>query len=172
MRAPSQGGSVLDGGCADASERAAGRYYPKLQWAVPCTPVPGRRLLAKPGPGAAAAEAALAAGMEELAERHGLSSVHVTFLPEEQAENSKYMYELASARFGFSMEKLQNVQAFHFKGGQGAKTGTGGHLPGPKVQGKIAEVRGLEPGKPAVPPPRFPAWTPLEPLKHGRDEVR
>jgi len=43
-------------------------------------------------------------------------------------------------------------QAFHFKGGQGAKTGTGGHhLPGEKVKGKIAQVRGLKEGEPAVP---------------------
>ncbi len=102
----------------------------------------------------------------------GICSGEGGMLPEEQAENSKYMYELASARFGFSMEKLQNVQAFHFKGGQGAKTGTGGHLPGPKVQGKIAEVRGLEPGKPAVSPPRFPDWTTIEPFKDFAAEVR
>ena len=45
----------------------------------------------------------------------------------------KYFYELASAQFGFSMgEGEKEVQAFHFKGGQGAKTGTGGHLPGEK----------------------------------------
>ena len=50
------------------------------------------------------------------------------------------------------------VQAFHFKGGQGAKTGTGGHLPGPKVVGRIAEVRGLPEGTPggvAGPVPRL-----------------
>jgi glutamate synthase domain-containing protein 2 len=76
-------------------------------------------------------------------------------LPEEQAENSRYLYELASAKFGFREELLTKVQAFHFKGGQGAKTGTGGHLPGSKVCGKIAEVRGLEPGTAAISPPRF-----------------
>ncbi|NIP83055.1 MAG: glutamate synthase, partial [Actinobacteria bacterium] len=65
-------------------------------------------------------------------------------------------YELASARFGWSLDKVARCQAFHFKGGQGAKTGTGGHLPGNKVIGKIAEVRGLEPGEPAISPPRFP----------------
>ena len=102
----------------------------------------------------------------------GICSGEGGMLPEEQAENSKYMYELASARFGFSMEKLKNVQAFHFKGGQGAKTGTGGHLPGPKVQGKIAEVRGLEPGKSAVSPPRFPDWTTVEPFRDFAAEVR
>ncbi|MEN8195373.1 MAG: GNAT family N-acetyltransferase [Pseudomonadota bacterium] len=85
VKGHSQGEYVFDWGWADAYERAGGRYYPKLQCAVPFTPAPGRRLLARPGPGAVAAEAALAAGMEELAERHGLSSVHVTFLPEDQA---------------------------------------------------------------------------------------
>jgi predicted N-acyltransferase len=86
VKGHSQGEYVFDWGWADAYERAGGRYYPKLQCAVPFTPVPGRRLLAKPGPGAAAGEAALAAGMAELADRHGLSSVHVTFMPEDQAE--------------------------------------------------------------------------------------
>ncbi len=51
-------------------------------------------------------------------------------LAEEQAANSRYFYELASARFGFSWDKVLRAQAFHFKGGQAAKTGTGGHLPG------------------------------------------
>lgn len=77
-------------------------------------------------------------------------------LPEEQEANSRYFYELASARFGWSLEKVTRVQAFHFKGGQGAKTGTGGHLPGKKVVGRIAEVRRLEPGRAAVSPSRFP----------------
>ena len=71
-------------------------------------------------------------------------------LPEEQAENSRYLYELASAKFGFQERLLARVQAFHFKGGQGAKTGTGGHLPGAKVKGKIAQVRGLKEGTTAV----------------------
>ncbi len=58
----------------------------------------------------------------------------------EKAESSRYLYELASARFGFSWDKVMEVQALHFKGGQAAKTGTGGHLPGPKVTAEIAEV--------------------------------
>lgn len=76
-------------------------------------------------------------------------------LPEEQAENARYFYELASAQFGWGVALTERVQAFHFKGGQGAKTGTGGHLPGEKVQGKIAEVRGLEPGRAAISPSTF-----------------
>jgi glutamate synthase domain-containing protein 2 len=93
-------------------------------------------------------------------------------LPEEQQENSRYFYELASARFGFSWEKLKRVQAFHFKGGQGAKTGTGGHLPGAKVRGKIAEVRGLPEGEPAISPARFPDWGSLDDFRSFAEEVR
>jgi CDGSH-type Zn-finger protein len=63
----------------------------------------------------------------------GICSGEGGMLPEEHAANSRYFYELASAKFGFKEELLANVQAFHFKGGQGAKTGTGGHLPGNKV---------------------------------------
>ncbi len=102
----------------------------------------------------------------------GICSGEGGMLPEEQQANSRYFYELASGRFGFSWEKLEKVQAFHFKGGQGAKTGTGGHLPGNKVQGKIAEVRGLEPGTSAVSPPRFPDWTETSQIKEFADEVR
>ena len=69
-------------------------------------------------------------------------------LPDEQAENSHYLCELASGRFGFGCNKLAKVQAFHFKGGQGAKAGIGGHLPGLKVKGKIAEVPGLDRNQP------------------------
>lgn len=102
----------------------------------------------------------------------GICSGEGGMLPEEQEANSRYFYELASGRFGFDWDKLAKVQAFHFKGGQGAKTGTGGHLPGKKVKGKIAEVRGLEPGQDAISPPRFPDWTEVGQIKAFADEVR
>ncbi len=102
----------------------------------------------------------------------GICSGEGGMLPEEQAGNSRYFYELASARFGFSWDKLSRVQAFHFKGGQGAKTGTGGHLPGDKVKGKIAEVRGLQEGQAAISPARFPDWTSLTQYREFADEVR
>ena len=102
----------------------------------------------------------------------GICSGEGGMLAEEHAENSRYFYELASARFGFSWDKLDNVQAFHFKGGQGAKTGTGGHLPGSKVNAKIAEVRGLEPGQDAVSPSTFPDWKSLDDIKAFANEVR
>jgi glutamate synthase domain-containing protein 2/nitrite reductase/ring-hydroxylating ferredoxin subunit len=102
----------------------------------------------------------------------GICSGEGGMLPEEQAENSRYFYELASARFGWSWDVLPKVQAFHFKLGQGAKTGTGGHLPGPKVKGRIAEVRGLPEGTPAVSPPRFPDWQHTSEYRRFADEVR
>ena len=102
----------------------------------------------------------------------GICSGEGGMLDEEQASNSRYFYELASARFGFSMQKIKRCQAFHFKGGQGAKTGTGGHLPGEKVKGRIAEVRGLAEGEPAISPSRFPDWEHLDDYRHFADEVR
>lgn len=116
------------------------------------------------------AKVALAKGAEMAGT--GICSGEGGMLPEEQAANSRYFYELASGRFGFGWDKLDKVQAFHFKGGQGAKTGTGGHLPGHKVQGKIADVRGLDEGQDAISPPRFPEWTKPSEIKAFADEVR
>ncbi|MCG8586806.1 MAG: glutamate synthase-related protein [Pirellulales bacterium] len=102
----------------------------------------------------------------------GICSGEGGMLPEEQRENSRYFYELASAKFGFKEELLKSVQAFHFKGGQGAKTGTGGHLPGNKVQGKIAEVRQLPEGSPAVSPPTFSEFSTPDDYRAFADKVR
>ena len=102
----------------------------------------------------------------------GICSGEGGMLPEEQAANSRYVYELATARFGFSWDKVRKSQAFHFKGGQGAKTGTGGHLPGEKVKGKIAEVRDLAEGEAAISPARFPEWESLSQFRDFAAEVR
>jgi len=116
------------------------------------------------------AKIALARGAEKAGT--GICSGEGGMLPEEQAENSRYFYELASAKFGFKMSLLKNVQAFHFKGGQGAKTGTGGHLPGSKVRGKISQVRGIPEGQPAISPPRFPDLTSIEAFRDFAARVR
>jgi glutamate synthase domain-containing protein 2 len=99
------------------------------------------------------AKTALARGAELAGT--GICSGEGGMLPEEQAENGRYFYELASGRFGWDLEKVKLCQAFHFKAGQGAKTGTGGHLPGHKVTGRIAEVRGIPEGQAAISPSRF-----------------
>lgn len=102
----------------------------------------------------------------------GICSGEGGMLPQEQANNSKYFYELASAQFGFSWDKLDNVQAFHFKAGQGAKTGTGGHLPGNKVSAEIAEVRGLKEGETAISPAANPNFHTVEDFKNFAKKVR
>ncbi len=76
----SQGEYVFDHGWADAWARAGGSYYPKLQIAVPFTPVPGPRLLAA-DPRAAGG---LIGAAESLVAEHGLSSAHATFVEEAQ----------------------------------------------------------------------------------------
>jgi glutamate synthase domain-containing protein 2/CDGSH-type Zn-finger protein len=102
----------------------------------------------------------------------GICSGEGGMLPEEQAANSRYFYELASARFGYREELLKKVQAFHFKGGQGAKTGTGGHLPGSKNVGKISQVRGIPEGQPAISPPTFIDIVTVSDFKRFADRVR
>jgi len=93
-------------------------------------------------------------------------------LPEEEASNSRYFYEFASGRFGWSLEKVKKCQAFHFKAGQGAKTGTGGHLPGSKVTPEIAAVRGLEPGQAAISPACFTDLNSAADFRRVAGEVR
>jgi predicted N-acyltransferase len=84
IKTHSKGEYVFDHAWADAYLRAGGDYYPKLQIAVPFTPVPGRRLLTKPGPAREANEAMLAAAAAEVVKRGGLSGVHITFLTQEE----------------------------------------------------------------------------------------
>ncbi len=93
-------------------------------------------------------------------------------LPDEQQACTRYLYELGSGRFGWSLDKVERVQAFHFKAGQGAKTGVGGHLPGPKVVGEIAKIRGLTPGTPAISPPCFDDLVTPEDFRTLADQVR
>ncbi len=102
----------------------------------------------------------------------GVCSGEGGMLPEEQAVNSRYFYEYATGTFGWDIDLVERVQAFHFKAGQGAKTGTGGHLPGEKVQGRIAEVRGLDPGTDAVSPSRFEALESPADFAEMADRVR
>ncbi len=122
--------------------------------------------------GALSREAKLALSKGAELSGTGICSGEGGMLPDEQAANSKYFYELASAKFGFTWDKLERVQAFHFKGGQGAKTGTGGHLPGNKVVGEIAEVRGLNPGESAISPPTFTDMSSLHDFKEFGNKVR
>jgi len=81
----SQGEYIFDHNWAHAYEQAGGRYYPKFQVAVPFTPATGRRLLTRPG-WDEIGRAALVQGAIQLTESHGLSSLHITFCTEAEAE--------------------------------------------------------------------------------------
>ena len=122
--------------------------------------------------GALSQEAKVALAMGAELAGTGICSGEGGMLPDDQTANSRYFYELASARFGYSMDKVQQCQAFHFKCGQGAKTGTGGHLPGEKVKGAIAEVRGLAEGEAAISPSRFPDWEHVDDYRRFAEQVR
>jgi predicted N-acyltransferase len=82
LKSHSQGEYVFDHGWSDAFARAGGRYYPKLQCAVPFTPVTGPRLLVNKGENASTVKAGLAAGLKAVTEKLGVSSAHVTFAQE------------------------------------------------------------------------------------------
>ncbi len=86
----SQGEYIFDHNWAHAYERAGGRYYPKLQIAVPFTPATGRRFLVKPGH-EDTGMAALVEGAVQVASRHRLSSLHATFCTEAEAETGSAM---------------------------------------------------------------------------------
>jgi len=84
LKAHSYGEYVFDHGWAAAFERAGGRYYPKLQVAVPFSPVAGPRLLVGDGPTRAGLREALIETLTEIARRTGVSSLHVAFCTEDE----------------------------------------------------------------------------------------
>jgi predicted N-acyltransferase len=90
VKSHSQGEYVFDHAWAHAFERAGGHYYPKLQCAVPFTPVTSPRLLIRPdaAPGMTAGElrATLGRAMSAVTDQSGVSSLHVTFCTEEDAD--------------------------------------------------------------------------------------
>ena len=80
----SQGEYIFDFNWAHAYENAGGRYYPKLQLAVPFTPATGRRFLTRPGH-EVLGMSALVQGAVQIAADNELSSVHATFCTEAEA---------------------------------------------------------------------------------------
>jgi uncharacterized protein len=81
LKSHSQGEYVFDYGWADAFQRAGGRYYPKLQVSIPFTPATGPRILAP----SEELRSSLISGLEQQCKDLGASSVHITFVPENQA---------------------------------------------------------------------------------------
>lgn len=85
LKSHSYGEYVFDHGWARAYEQAGGQYYPKLQVSVPFTPVTGPRLMVRPG--AETARPALIDALEQIADRMAVSSLHVTFPTEAEADS-------------------------------------------------------------------------------------
>lgn len=101
----SQGEYIFDHNWSHAYERAGGRYYPKLQIAVPHTPATGRRFLTRPG-FEESGLAALVRGAVQLTENNGLSSLHATFCTKAEVD--------AATKFGLMARKSQQ---FHWRNG-------------------------------------------------------
>ncbi|EDM77684.1 glutamate synthase domain protein [Plesiocystis pacifica SIR-1] len=99
-------------------------------------------------------------------------------LKDEKAQSSRYLYQLGTGEFGYETmageerPRWHGAQAFHFKGGQGAKTGTGGHLPGAKVSPMIAKTRGKEKGKDIISPPTFETMRSVEDFQARVETVK
>ncbi|WP_019627000.1 glutamate synthase-related protein [Thioalkalivibrio sp. ALJT] len=102
----------------------------------------------------------------------GICSGEGGMLDAEQAENSRYLFELGPAGFGYSEAIMDRIQAFHFKAGQAAKTGVGGVLPGSKVSTEIAQVRGIEAGQDALSPAANPQLETAADFRRFSDVVR
>jgi len=92
--------------------------------------------------------------------------------PRERAEAGAYIFEMASGYFGWTEEAIAAADAIEIKIGQGAKPGLGGLLPGPKVTGEIAAVRGLPEGQDAHSPAHFPDINCIADLKQRLAEIR
>jgi hypothetical protein len=84
LKSHSRGEYVFDWAWAEAYERAGGQYYPKLLSACPFTPVTGSRLIVRPGADQETMRRTLLGGAMTLCERHGASSLHITFPKEDE----------------------------------------------------------------------------------------
>ncbi|WP_420861499.1 GNAT family N-acetyltransferase [Algirhabdus cladophorae] len=109
----SQGEYIFDHNWAHAYEQAGGRYYPKLQIAVPHTPATGRRFLTKPGHEVLGASA-LVQGAVQIASDNQLSSLHITFCTEDEAAAGAAMGLMprSSQQFHWFNEGYADFDAF------------------------------------------------------------
>jgi hypothetical protein len=110
LKTHSYGEYVFDHAWADAMRRAGGRYYPKLQCAVPFTPVTGRRILARDD----SVRDLLLAGAREAARELDASSTHITFLgPDEWARAGELGYlQRAGVQYHWTNEGYASFDDF------------------------------------------------------------
>ena len=113
VKTHSQGEYIFDHAWANAYERAGGRYYPKVQVAVPFTPVPGKRLLAKKE-NQELVFPILIEGIKSFVAKNNLSSVHITFCSLEEFERGGGLGLLkrTSSQFHWKNDNYKNFQDF------------------------------------------------------------
>jgi predicted N-acyltransferase len=110
----SQGEYVFDHGWADAFERAGGHYSPKLQCSIPFTPATGPRLLVAEGFERRPVQSVIAEGLKEVVRQLGVSSAHVTFVPEDEIsvfETDGYLHR-TDQQFHFINDGYADHDAF------------------------------------------------------------
>jgi predicted N-acyltransferase len=110
----SRGEYVFDHGWADAFERAGGRYYPKLQCSIPFTPATGPRLLVAEGLERRPIQNAIAESLKEVVRQLGVSSAHITFVPEDEIsvfDSNGYLHR-TDQQFHFINEGYANHEEF------------------------------------------------------------
>jgi uncharacterized protein len=114
LKSHSQGEYVFDHGWADAYHRAGGRYFPKLQASVPFTPVTSRRLLVRACDDVRKREALLLQAAVQVADRLGVSSLHITFpLREEwQLAGEMGLLQRTDQQFHWQNEGYENFEGF------------------------------------------------------------
>ena len=100
LKSHSQGEYIFDQQWAHAYENAGGQYYPKIQIAAPFSPVPGPRLLLRD----ASLAVPLLRAAEQLAENNGISSVHATFISEDQLDHFR--------EAGWMIQRSRRIAAF------------------------------------------------------------
>ncbi|MBR0555720.1 GNAT family N-acetyltransferase [Ciceribacter sp. L1K23] len=114
LKSHSRGEYVFDQGWADAFERAGGSYYPKLQCSIPFTPATGPRLLVAEGQNPREIQGLLAAGLQQVVRELGVSSGHVTFLPDAEVsvfEDAGYLHR-TDQQFHFINNGYADHEAF------------------------------------------------------------
>jgi len=122
--------------------------------------------------GALSREAKVSLAKGSAAVKTAMCSGEGGILPQSMEEAYKYIFEYVPNRYSVTEENLQRVDAIEIKIGQSAKPGMGGHLPGKKVTGEVAEVRGFREGEDIISPAHFADITNRDDLKKKVDWLR
>jgi len=122
--------------------------------------------------GALSREAKIALAQGSAAVQTAMSSGEGGILQKSMESSYRYIFEYVPNKYSFTPENLKRVDAVEIKFGQGTKPGMGGHLPGEKVTGEIAETRGFPEGSDIISPAHFEEIENRDQLKSIVAELR